>query len=752
MTDTLDRNVSGDVTPGISADGTVTSASGAQAPVGHTLIPVRDDTPVGPRRAIRGAPLEEKFNLWGAAAAGVSVAFLLFGWFAPLTGQVGMAVVAFLAFLLFYAMLLGLKSNRLEIQDRIMITLLFSAGTILVGALSFVVVFTLIRGQEALVHPNFFYQTMETAGPLDPLDVGGIFHAIMGTLMQITMALALAIPLGITTAVFLNEIGGPFARFVRTISDAMTALPSIVAGLFVYAAIITLITHQRSGFAASLAITVMMLPIIIRASDVVLRLVAGNLREASYALGTTRWRTVWHVVLPTARSGLVTAVILGTARGIGETSPVLLTSGVTAVLNLNPFEGPMISLPLQVFDFVKSPEPNMVARGFGAAAVLLLLVLTLFAIARLIGGKGPGQLSARQQKALLAQSSRDQQRMTIAADRREREEARQRQIEEEYRRGLVAAGLPLPEEEPAPVASAPVKTGPRTFVPANARAAGAATSSVSAGVAASVAAASAAAAAVVVADPAAATAAPVAVDPAAVTAAPVAVDPAAVTPAVAPSSLEPATPVGPAVFEQTSVLPAQEFPAPDVVSQDAPAHDVTSVFAPLLDEEDDAEASAHDDADDLDETKTRGALFGKFFSRKPEAGNEPVAELATTAAAETDATEAAEVPSLAAWLGLSPEPESEPETEAVTESEPEPVIKPEPEATAEIETETSAEPQAETQSAVEPEQPEVNTPGPEIPIIKPWEPAPQPQPRDGFTPWSFPTPEAPSPDTKENPE
>jgi hypothetical protein len=401
---------------------------------------------------------------------------------------------------------------------------------------------------------------------------------------------------------------------------------------------------------------------------------------------------------------------------------VLLTSGVTAVLNLNPFSGPMISLPLQVFDFVKSPEPNMIARGFGAAAVLLVLVLTLFAIARLIGGKGAGQVTPRQAKALLAQSQRDMQRMTIAADRREREEARQRQIDEEYRRGLAAAGLPLPEEESAPVAAAPVKTGPRTFVPANARAAGAATSSVSAGVAASVAAASAAAAAVVAASPAAV------VTPAFATA----------TPAVAPPSPELEASVAPAVFEQTSVLPAQDFPAPDVVSQDAPAQDVTSVFAPLLDEEDDVEASAHDDADDLDETKTRGALFGKFFSRKPEAGNEPVTEVATTADAETDASEVAEVPSLSAWLGLSPEPESE------IEAEPELNVEPEPEADA------SAQTEAET--SAEPEQPEVSAPGPEIPIIKPWEPAPQTQPRDGFTPWSFPTPEAPSPDTKENPE
>jgi phosphate transport system permease protein len=175
--------------------------------------------------------------------------------------------------------------------------------------------------------------------------------------------------------------------------------------------VISLITHQRSGFAASLAITVMMLPIVIRASDVVLRLVPGNLREAAYALGTSRWRTVWHVVLPTSRSGLVTAVILGTARGIGETSPVLLTSGVTAVMNVNPFEGPMISLPLQVFTFIKSPEPGMIARGFGTAAVLILLVLLLFVIARTIGGRGPGQLTERQQLQARAASLADVARM-----------------------------------------------------------------------------------------------------------------------------------------------------------------------------------------------------------------------------------------------------------------------------------------------------------------------------------------------------
>ncbi|TFC91279.1 phosphate ABC transporter permease PstA [Cryobacterium sinapicolor] len=398
--------------------GTVIPELTPTAPAHTTTIPSPGGTPIGPRRRVRGARLDDRFNLLGAASAGIAVAVLLFGWFSPLSGGVGWLLVAFIAFIGFYALLVSFASDWQEVKDRVMGVLLASAGVLLFGALVFVVAFTLVRGQEALPHLNFFTQSMELAGPLDGLEVGGIVHAILGTLMQISMALAITIPLGILTALFLNEVGGKFARFVRTISDAMTALPSIVAGLFVYSAIIVLITHQRSGFAAAMAITVMMLPIVIRASDIVLRLVPGNLREAAYALGSTRWRTVWHVVLPTARPGLATAVILGTARGIGETSPVLLTSGVTAVVNWNPFEGPMISLPLQVFDFVKSPEPNMIARGFGSAAVLILLVLALFVIARLIGGKGPGQLGRRQQERVIAASALDLQRITLQGDRR----------------------------------------------------------------------------------------------------------------------------------------------------------------------------------------------------------------------------------------------------------------------------------------------------------------------------------------------
>jgi phosphate transport system permease protein len=377
-----------------------------------TLIdPERIDN--GVKREVRKARAEDTFDIASGAVAGISVATLLFGWFTPLQGAVGWALIAYLLFLAFYALLISMSSHRLFVVDRLMTVVLYSAGFVLIASLVFVVVFTIGRGQTALLNGNFFVETMQLAGPLDPLTVGGIRHAIVGTLIQISIALVITVPLGITTAIFLNEIGGKFARFVRTISDSMTALPSIVAGLFIYAVLLVLDT-QRSGFAAATAISVMMLPIIIRAADVVLRLVPGTLREASLALGSSKWETVRHVVLPTSRSGLVTSVILGTARGIGETSPVLLTSGITSNFNANPFEGPMISLPLQVFDLVKSPEPNMIARGFGTATVLLLVVLALFTAARIFGGRGPGEYSARQMRTARAKSQADLIRITVA--------------------------------------------------------------------------------------------------------------------------------------------------------------------------------------------------------------------------------------------------------------------------------------------------------------------------------------------------
>lgn len=375
------------------------------------VVPSRGDDAVPPvrRRLSRFKP-SDVAEIVGSALASACLTWLLFAWFLPLTGVVGAILVWYGAFLAIYSIAVRIGHDGPVVRDRIAAVAVHSIALILFGVLVLIIGFTLVRGWEALPHPNFFTQDMSNAGPLDPITVGGILHAVVGTLIMIGIALAIVIPLGITCAVFLTEIPGRFSQFVGTITTAMTALPSIVAGLFIYATLILSLGFQKSGFAAAMAISVMMLPIIVRAADVVLRLVPGTLKEASYAAGATHWRTVWHVVLPTARSGLTTAVILGAARGIGETSPVLLTAGFTAALNVNPFQGPMVSLPLETFQLVKSPQPTFIVRGFGTAAVLLTLVLVLFVIARMIGGRGPGTVSKRGAARQARQSRRDLQR------------------------------------------------------------------------------------------------------------------------------------------------------------------------------------------------------------------------------------------------------------------------------------------------------------------------------------------------------
>ena len=390
---------------------TTTYSAPASPPQPAPPVPVSaGDEPIEMRRstgAIRGS---DAFGILGSAIAAISLTAWLMSQLLIFQGILPFIGFAYIFFVAFYGIVTRFDESGMAVRDRLVAVIVHSLAILLFTALIVVVVFTFVKGFPALLHLNFFSTDMSAAGPLDPLTDGGILHAIAGTLIMITMALAISIPLGVATAVYLSEFPGRYARVVRTVVEAMTALPSIVAGLFIYATVILILGVPRSGFAAALAITVMMLPIIIRSSDVVLRLVPSGLKEASQALGSSRWRTVWHVTLPTARSGLTTAIILGTARGIGETSPVLLTAGLTTFFNVNPFSGPMISLPLATFTFVKSPEPNFVARGFGSAAVLMLLVLVLFVVARLIGGRGPGVLTAGQLRRRLQQSRLDDYR------------------------------------------------------------------------------------------------------------------------------------------------------------------------------------------------------------------------------------------------------------------------------------------------------------------------------------------------------
>jgi phosphate transport system permease protein len=359
------------------------------------------------RRRTGGRSRENTFDLLGAAGTGLCVSILLFGQLATLSGPIGFVIVGYLVFVAVYGVLVALREDGPAVRDALMTVVLTTAMCIAFGALALVVGFTLWRGRTALVHTNFFTQDLSKAGPLASLKVGGVAHALVGTLWMIGIALVLTVPLGLVCAVYLDQTRSRPALFVRSVVQAMTALPTILAGLFIYAFLILILGFQQSGLAAALALSIMMLPYLIRTSDLVLRLVPNGLREASDALGAPRWRTVWHVVLPTARSGLATGVILATARGIGEASPVLLTAGYTTYLNADPVHGPMVSLPLLALKLVASGVPTYIARGFACATFLLLVIVALFIVARVVGGWGPGHLSSRQRRRVVRASARD---------------------------------------------------------------------------------------------------------------------------------------------------------------------------------------------------------------------------------------------------------------------------------------------------------------------------------------------------------
>ena len=346
--------------------------------------PRADDVAPVPRTSVGALPFETRFLSWGARLSALGLAWVIVDRLLPIQGPGWFIVVAAVCNVAVLAVGTLVNDDRIAMSDRIVEWLVSTAALVVFLALITVLVFVFKRGWEAFHHWNFFTQTMQKTLPDAPYNQGGVLQSIVGTLIQIGIAVAITLPLGVATAVYMNEVGGRFARMIRTVVEAMTALPSIVAGLFIYSFWILILGQPRSGMAGALAISVMMLPIVARASDVVLRVVPGSLREASLALGASRWRTTWHVVLPSARPGLATALILAVARGIGETSPVLIASGYATFMVTQPFHGVMSSLPLSVYNSVIAPEPQAVVRGYATAAVLLVLVLILFVIARLL--------------------------------------------------------------------------------------------------------------------------------------------------------------------------------------------------------------------------------------------------------------------------------------------------------------------------------------------------------------------------------
>lgn len=348
-------------------------------------------------RAVTG---EGVATLLGSAAAAFGLTWLTYERILPLTGAFGFWMLWYLLLLVLYSAATATIRGRRAVSDHL--AGLFAAT---IGLLVLVIVleqigYTVVRGAAALGHPSFFTKTMAATGPLDPLASGGVLHAMVGSVEQVGIATVIAVPLGFLAALFMAEVGGRMARPVRTLVEAMTSLPEIIAGLFIFALFILTFGLRQDGFAAGLALTVMMVPYVARSAEVMLRLVPQSLREASYALGSSQWRTVWNVVLPTARSGLTTAVVLGMARAIGETAPVLLTSGFSSYMNANPFSGWQTSLPLFIYESVREPQRSEIQRAFGAALVLILLILVLFSVARLAGGSAPGEISRRRRRRM----------------------------------------------------------------------------------------------------------------------------------------------------------------------------------------------------------------------------------------------------------------------------------------------------------------------------------------------------------------
>lgn len=340
----------------------------------------------------------DRWIIVAASAAGAfAVTWLLFTRITQMSGSFGFFVVWFVAFLtLSYAV--GVQRwGRVGARDHLARMAISGVALSALFPLLSILATVVTRGYRA-VSWSFVSQDMSRAGTLDPFDAGGVLHSIIGTLEIVAIALVLAVPLGVVSAIFLNEIGGRLARPVRMLTDAMSAIPSIVAGLFIFGLLITTKWLPQNGFAGGLALTLLMLPTITRTTEVVLRLVPGGLREASLALGGTEWRTVRLVVLPTARTGLVTSVLLGVARVIGETAPLVVTMLGAQIFAGNPFGiEKQDALPLFVFSQHKlSTGDGSLAfqRAWAGAFVLMFLVLIVFSAARMLGGRA-GKRRAR---------------------------------------------------------------------------------------------------------------------------------------------------------------------------------------------------------------------------------------------------------------------------------------------------------------------------------------------------------------------
>lgn len=402
----------------------------ARPPPAAALAPAPEPVRIRPR-TFHGS---DYGVLFGCALSALSLMWVAYYRVLPLTGPVGYVLLSYVVFITTYYSVVRQMHGRVLAFDRFMTVVIATGALALFVPLLLIITYVFTKGVKALTFA-FFTETLEFVGPLDPLSKGGAAHAIVGTLEQVAVAVVISVPLGIATAVFLNEIGGRLARPVRFIVDAMSGVPSIVAGLFIFALWVGRdggLGRGFSGFAAGLALSILMLPSVTRTSEEVLRLVPDGLREASLALGGSEFRTTTNVVLPTARGGLITGAVLGTARAVGETAPLIMTSFGSSFMHLNVFSGDQASLPLFSYRLINSPEAAQQARAWTGALVLIVIVLVLFTIARIAGGerrerrsrgaRKPSAAAVRRQAA--REAAREAARRRVEQDRAEADSAR----------------------------------------------------------------------------------------------------------------------------------------------------------------------------------------------------------------------------------------------------------------------------------------------------------------------------------------
>ena len=301
-------------------------------------------------------------------------------------GKLAFVVVLFLVALVASAAISGIRRDRKAALNSVSTVMVYVAGLFVILPLGSILFEIIKRGIGGLSLGIFTTDMAVTASDA-PLNEGGLLHAVVGTLYIVLIASVISVPIGILTALYLTEIKGKAAGTVRFFVQAMSGIPSIVAGLFIYAVWMIAFGNQYSAFAGAMALALLMIPTVARTSEEVLKLIPSDLREAGLAMGGTQWRTVAMIVIPAAQSGLITAVILGVARVAGETAPLLLTMGGADALNLNPFDGNSSAIPFYVWKNFLLGTETAVDRAWSGVLVLMIIVLIFFSLTRFISGR-----------------------------------------------------------------------------------------------------------------------------------------------------------------------------------------------------------------------------------------------------------------------------------------------------------------------------------------------------------------------------